>query len=43
MDYLTVRAAHCSQAVVVREKLSETGIHRSLVIALMFDNLSRDE
>ena len=43
MDYLTVRAAHCSQAMTVREKLGETGIHRTLVIALMFDDLSRDD
>ena len=43
MDDLTVRAAHSPQAMAVRKKLGQTGIHRTLVVALMFDNLLRDD
>ena len=39
MDYLTVRAAHCSKPLSSGRNLAEQGIHRSLVIALMFDDL----
>ena len=43
MDYLAVCSAHCTQAVAVGEKLGETRIHLGLVIAFMFDDLSRND
>ena len=43
MDNLPVGSAHCAQAVIVSEKLCEFRIDLGLILAFMFDDLSRND
>ena len=43
MDDLAVRSTHRAQAVTVGEKLGEFWINLGLVVAFMFDDLSRND
>ena len=43
MDDLAVRSTHRAQTVTVGEKFCEFGINLGLVVAFMFDDLSRND